>query len=196
MQSPGIRFAKGVIDWPRPGIHAGADRLRPATSCERIPMSHTRRPLSVLVVDDEALLRWSIAELLRRRGHAVSEASSAREAGDAITRGSAFDLVLLDLRLPDASDLTLLDEVCRRLPQSVVVLMSAHATDEVIQDALGRGAARVFGKPFDMRESRPVRRRLGPARPAAVASGRVGRLQPGAAQMDPTDVVRPTIPGR
>jgi DNA-binding NtrC family response regulator len=115
------------------------------------PMALAARPFTVLVVDDEALLRWSIAELLRRQGHEVLEASTARQARDCLTEtADGVDLVLLDLRLPDSTDLGLLGEVRRRLPDSVVLLMTAYAQGDVIEQALREGAARVLTKPFDM----------------------------------------------
>jgi DNA-binding NtrC family response regulator len=114
-------------------------------------MVNAKAPLTVLVVDDEALLRWSLAEVLRRSGHSVIEATSAREALDAITGSDeSIDAVLLDYRLPDSSDLRLLEEVRRRIPTSAVVLMTAHGTAEMVQGALDRGAYCVLSKPFDM----------------------------------------------
>jgi DNA-binding NtrC family response regulator len=107
--------------------------------------------LNVLVVDDEALLRWSLAEVLRRSGHRVIEATCAHEALDAISDpSSAIDVALLDHRLPDSADLRLLEEVRRRVPRSAVVLMTAYGTPEMVQGALDRGAYCVLSKPFDM----------------------------------------------
>jgi DNA-binding NtrC family response regulator len=89
--------------------------------------------------------------VLRRSGHSVIEATSAREALDAIAGSDAsIDAVLLDYRLPDSSDLRLLEEVRRRIPTSAVVLMTAHGTAEMVQGALDRGAYCVLSKPFDM----------------------------------------------
>lgn len=113
----------------------------------------TKRRLTVLVVDDEALLRWSIAELLRRGGHAVLQATSAADVRDAMSRSSErIDVVLLDYRLPDSDGLRLLEEVRRRLPQAAVVIMTAFGTPEMVQGALDRGAYRVLSKPFDMHD--------------------------------------------
>ena len=114
-------------------------------------MANRKALLTVLVVDDEALLRWSLGEVLRRSGHTVVEASSAQEALDAIShQSSSFDVVLLDYCLPDSSDLVLLEEVRRRVPKSVVVLMTAYGTPDMLQAALDRGAYCVLSKPFDM----------------------------------------------
>jgi DNA-binding NtrC family response regulator len=150
---------------PRNGKLGGSPEIRqlPASlarlyrgklHCNRdfFDMSSTRT-FSVLVVDDEALLRWSLAEILRRHGHAVTEASSASSAREALSGpGQPFDLVFLDFRLPDSSDLGLLEEVRRRVPRGAVVLMTAYGTPEVVQGALQRGAYCVLTKPFDMNE--------------------------------------------
>lgn len=114
-------------------------------------MANGKARLTVLVVDDEALLRWSLAEVLRRSGHRVIEATSAHEALDAIgDSSSSIDVALLDFRLPDSTDLRLLEEVRRRVPKSAVVLMTAYGTPEMVQGALDLGVFCVLSKPFDM----------------------------------------------
>ncbi|MBM3818817.1 MAG: response regulator [Acidimicrobiia bacterium] len=114
-------------------------------------MTESPRQLCVLVVEDEALLRWSIAETLAHRGHTVVEASSASGAVRALheTR-DPIDVVLLDVRLPDSDDLGLLADVRRLRPDSAVVMMTAFRTPDVTQGALELGAYRVLDKPFDM----------------------------------------------
>jgi DNA-binding NtrC family response regulator len=83
----------------------------------------------------------------------VTEATTASAAREALRVSSRpFDLVFLDYRLPDSSDLQLLDEMRQRMPRSAVVLMTAYGTQEVVQDALEHGAYCVLTKPFDMHE--------------------------------------------
>ena len=107
--------------------------------------------LRVLVVEDEALIRWSITETLSQEGHTVVEASNASAAVQALTdTPGPIDVVLLDYRLPDSSDLGLLASVRRLQPGSAVVMMTAYGTPEVTQGALELGAYRVVNKPFDM----------------------------------------------
>jgi DNA-binding NtrC family response regulator len=114
--------------------------------------------MNVLVVDDESLVRWSLAEILRRDGHTVVEARSAREARAALNRPGLerIDGVLLDLCLPDSTGLSLLEEVRSRCPASVVVLMTAYGPRETVDEALELGAFRVLDKPFDMRAVGPL----------------------------------------
>jgi DNA-binding NtrC family response regulator len=117
------------------------------------------RPLRVLVVDDEALLLWSIAEALKQAGHTVLEATNAGAARDVMSRERGpIDAVLLDLRLPDSNDLQLLEEVRRRLPLSGVVLMTAYGTHELTEAALRLGASAVLAKPFDLHSLEPLLR--------------------------------------
>lgn len=112
----------------------------------------TEQSLRVLVVEDEALLRWSLVEILRRGGHTVIEAVSASTAREAlISATSPIDVVFLDYRLPDSQDLRLLEEIRRDMPRSGVVLMTAYATP-VVHAALERGAFCVISKPFDLHD--------------------------------------------
>ena len=109
------------------------------------------RHLCVLVVEDETLIRWSIAETLVQKGHRVVEASNASTALQALSDPPApIDVVLLDYRLPDSNDLGLLRCIRRMRPDSAVVMMTAFGTPEVTKGAIELGAYRVLNKPFDM----------------------------------------------
>src|SRR4029434_6953550 len=86
-------------------------------------------PLRILVVDDEALIRWSLAETLSDSGHLVSEAGDAETALRTLTdRDGPFDVVLLDYHLPDSHDLLLLSQIRRLAPNTAVIMMTAFGT--------------------------------------------------------------------
>jgi two-component system response regulator AtoC len=106
----------------------------------------TRR---VLIVDDEALIRWSVAESLEAAGFVTSGAASAAEAIARLGE-DAFAVVLLDLRLPDSSDLGLLRRIRQLAPAARVILMTAYGTPEVLAEARQLGAMQTLSKPFDM----------------------------------------------
>ncbi|HVZ20857.1 MAG TPA: response regulator [Vicinamibacterales bacterium] len=110
------------------------------------------RSLNVLVVDDEALIRWSLAESLTDAGHSVTEASDGAEAIAQVSDGTRFDAILLDYRLPDSNDLGLLQTIRERQPGAAVVMMTAFGTPEVTAGALKLGAFRVVPKPFDVHD--------------------------------------------
>jgi DNA-binding NtrC family response regulator len=104
-----------------------------------------------LVVDDEALLRWSLAETLAEHDCHVLEAGDAAEALTILCQAPhAIDVVLLDLNLPDSADLSLLAAIRAMAPRAAVILMTAFATEDVARDALVQGAFRVVNKPFEM----------------------------------------------
>lgn len=110
-------------------------------------------PGLVLVVDDEPLVRWSLSERLRQAGYEVHEAGSASQARQFGTGDDGRLLVvLLDLRLPDVEGLEFFEELRRLHPGWKIIVLSAHATPELAQAALARGALHVGGKPFDLEE--------------------------------------------
>jgi two-component system response regulator AtoC len=108
--------------------------------------------LRVLVVDDEPLIRWSLAETLTDMGHVVVESGDGASAIRALDEGEPFDAVVLDYRLPDSNDLNLLATVRRRAPQTAVIMMTAFGTPEVTAGAIDLGAYRVVAKPFEMHD--------------------------------------------
>jgi DNA-binding NtrC family response regulator len=110
-------------------------------------------PLRILVVEDELLIRWSIVETLGQDGHKVLEAETAATAVLTLQASDEpIDVVLLDFRLPDSNDFTLLRNIRRLAPEAAIILMTAHGTPDVTRGALEQGAWRVMNKPFDMQE--------------------------------------------
>ena len=117
------------------------------------PATENRAVVRVLVVDDEPLIRWSLAETLTQRGLAVTEAGDASTTHRILTcTTDRPDVVLLDYRLPDSNDLGLFAEIKRQLPESPIILMTAYGTPEIASNALALGAYRVVGKPFEVED--------------------------------------------
>jgi DNA-binding NtrC family response regulator len=109
-------------------------------------------PRHVLVVDDEPLIRWSVSETLSELGYDVEQAADAGAAIHAVTNAALpFDVVVLDLRLPDMNDLSLLGTLRQLLPGTTLILMTAFGTPEIIEDAQALGAT-VLSKPFELDE--------------------------------------------
>lgn len=122
-----------------------------------LTMDENSPVLRVLVVEDELLIRWSIAETLTHAGHIVIEAEDGAVAVQALTNAAeAVDAVVLDYRLPDSNDLTLLAAIRRLSPDSAVILMTAYGTPEVTKGAIDMGAFHVMHKPFDMDDLEPL----------------------------------------
>ncbi len=105
---------------------------------------------TVLVVDDEALVRWSLRERLAQDRYTVLEAGTAAAALD--QAGEAVDLILLDYRLPDSDGLVVLRKVKELYPDTLVILMTAHSTVENAVEAMKLGAFHYINKPFNVDE--------------------------------------------
>jgi len=103
---------------------------------------------TVLIVDDEELVRWSLRERLRKDGYTVLESGTVASAMEKLT--PAVDLVLLDQRLPDGDGLTLLRQIKESSPDTLVILMTAFSTVENAVAAMKHGAYHYLNKPFNL----------------------------------------------
>lgn len=135
-------------------VSAGATRAEHEIASRDFPQGAKKSaPTRVLVVDDEALVRWSVTETLAARGYKVTEAGDAASAIRLFsTPAGGTDVVLLDLRLPDADGLGVLSAMRRLSPTTPVILMTAYGTPEVLDEAMQIGAFSIVIKPFEMRD--------------------------------------------
>ena len=156
------RFPHAIPDGPNTVSHGdrapretprGADPLPPGEP----PAGHT--PLynsrwmpnaTVLVVDDEQLIRWSLVERLSQDGYRTLEAATGTEALEQISEG--VDLVLLDYRLPGTDSLKVLKEVRRRDPDALVILLTAFSNVATAVEIMKEGAYHYTTKPFNLDE--------------------------------------------
>ncbi|MCM0083556.1 sigma-54 dependent transcriptional regulator [Geomonas sp. Red32] len=103
----------------------------------------------VLVVDDEKLIAWSLAAMLKKEGFDVETAASGHEA---LAKFSSFrpELVLLDICLPDLDGLELLKRFKKANEDLYVIMITAYANADSAVKALQDGAEDFFGKPFNI----------------------------------------------
>src|SRR5438270_114093 len=103
---------------------------------------------SVLIIDDEVGIRESLQTLLELEGYDVETAANG-EQGIARLGDRPFDLVLLDLALPDRNGIDLLAEIRAHAPQLSVIMITAYGTVENAVKAMQAGAANFVQKPWD-----------------------------------------------
>ena len=120
-----------------------------------------RHHLAGLTRDELALY---LQHLLRLAGTELPLFDAS--AIDALSAAEGPDLVLLDLRLPDCDDLHVLAVIHQLAPRVPIILMTAYASRDVLDDALRVGASVVIGKPFDMEKIGPLVERALAARPS------------------------------
>ena len=105
------------------------------------------KPPRILVVDDEATTRTSLAEVLRLEGYDVAVAASGEEAIGIIASQPPFDLMVLDLKMPGMDGLQLTEAVQKRSPDTVIILLTAFGTLETAIQAIRKGAHDYLLKP-------------------------------------------------
>jgi two-component system response regulator AtoC len=109
----------------------------------------------ILITEDDEDLAFVIREALTRQGYEAEVAPTAEALLDKLKAGS-YDLILLDVRLPDMDGLDAIPR-CRDLaPETPIIVMTAHGTRQIAMNAITRGAYDFFTKPLKMPEFQVV----------------------------------------
>ena len=104
---------------------------------------------SVLIVDDNAGLCKTLSFVLGRKGYAVTTANDGAEA-IAIVEERPFDIVFMDVIMPFMNGVETYERMKAIRPEAMVVMMTAYAVEDMVQEALEKGAYDVIYKPLDI----------------------------------------------
>jgi two-component system response regulator AtoC len=107
------------------------------------------RRRTILLVDEEELIRWSLRQRLEQEGYRVIDAPDARGA---LERASGADLAVVDQRLPDGEGLSVAAALRRARPRRPVILMTSYDTADLEREAAKLGVVTVVQKPFPLEE--------------------------------------------
>jgi len=102
----------------------------------------------ILIIDDERLIRWSLAQKMMGWGYQVVEAESGAAGLRSLTEESP-DLLLLDMKLPDAKGTDVLEDLRKNWPELPVIMITAFGVIEDVVTAMRRGAYDFITKPID-----------------------------------------------
>ncbi|MFZ5764436.1 MAG: sigma-54-dependent transcriptional regulator [Thermodesulfobacteriota bacterium] len=125
---------------------------------------------TILVIDDEEMIRRAFTEFLKDEGHIALLAADG-EAALALLERQRPDIVFLDYRLASRDGLDLLPEIRQRLPSAAVIFMTAFGTMEVTIRAMQLGAYEYLTKPFDLARVRTLINRILAGRQSLAALG-------------------------
>lgn len=101
----------------------------------------------ILIVDDEEIITDSLSNFLTNKGYYITTAESLSEAEKALKK-EPFDLILLDLKLPDGQGIELLDIISKEKEKPLVIMMTAYCTISDAVTAIKKGAYDFIQKPF------------------------------------------------
>jgi DNA-binding response OmpR family regulator len=103
---------------------------------------------TILIIDDEPNLRHSLGLILQRKGYIITTAANAAE-GLHLLKAGAYDLIFLDIKLPDQSGIQLLPQIKDLYPDMPVLILTGHATLDTAIEAVRSGARDYLLKPID-----------------------------------------------
>ena len=103
--------------------------------------------MNIMIVDDEKIVRESLFHWFTKLGHTVEKASSGFEALEKLERNS-FDLLFVDIRMPEMNGIELLEKVKTEYPETIVIIITAYGSIESAVKAMQMGASDYLLKPF------------------------------------------------
>lgn len=109
------------------------------------------KKISVLIVDDSEIIRLFLEQLLISEGCDVVTAETGEEAVEYFKK-RVFDAAFIDVRLPGMSGLETFKAMLKINPKTKAIMMTAYATDEIVEEAVKLGASCCLMKPFGIDE--------------------------------------------
>jgi len=107
------------------------------------------KTILVLIVDDRYEDRETLKDILEDKGYKVIEADSGYKAIELVKKGR-YNIILLDIKMPDIDGVKTFEEIHRINPNIPVIMVTGYSAEELVQEALNKGAYACIAKPFDI----------------------------------------------
>jgi len=107
------------------------------------------KTILVLIVDDRYEDRETLKDILEDKGYKVIEADSGYKAIELVKKGK-YNIILLDIKMPDIDGVKTFEEIHRINPNVPVIMVTGYSAEELVQEALNKGAYACITKPFDI----------------------------------------------
>jgi len=107
------------------------------------------KTILVLIVDDRYEDRENLKDILEDKGYKVIEADSGYKAIELVKKGR-YNIILLDIKMPDIDGVKTFEEIHRINPNIPVIMVTGYSAEELVQEALNKGAYACITKPFDV----------------------------------------------
>lgn len=107
------------------------------------------KTILVLIVDDSYGDRETLKDVLEDKGYKVIEADSGYKAIELVKKGR-YDIIFLDIKMPDIDGVKTFEEIHKVNPQIPVIMITGYSVEELVQEALNKGAYACITKPFDI----------------------------------------------
>ncbi len=108
---------------------------------------------SVLIVDDNISLAKTLSLILIQKGFDATTANSGSEALELVSSKQDIDVVLMDIKMPIMNGVETFKKMKETIPNATVIMMTAYAVEDLIQEAIREGAYGVIHKPIDIEDS-------------------------------------------
>lgn len=106
---------------------------------------------NILIVEDNINLYKTISFILGRKGYIVTNAKDGAEAIERV-KERPFDIIFMDIKMPLMDGIETFKEIKKIKPETIVVMMTAYAVEDLISKALKEGAYGIIYKPLNMEE--------------------------------------------
>jgi len=111
----------------------------------------TQEKQSILVVDDEKVIRDLFERFLKKHGYSVTTAANGLDALEKIKEND-YDMMILDLKMPVMDGMELLRKIGELGKKLITIIVTGHASEETIKETLKEGCFNYIAKPFDIEE--------------------------------------------